>query len=243
MSDQIETQTKDEIILRIDKEIEQLYDEVAAELSGHKEDAAFALQTLAEAHAIIVEEPGQYDEAIYRKSVVKTMLTRKRNLSRWSYTWGIFAFVYALVWLIGIIAALGFDDRFNAILGGSGEGVDAVGVAWFTALAGGLGGVTSLLYVLSWRIAYKHEFDRQYLMAYLVRPAMGLILGGVIFLIMQAGLLLFSYVSNQDGLFPPSAVALQMLFGWIVGFRQRVIYKMIDKILPFLSSEKVDEGE
>lgn len=230
--------SRDEPNSDIEREIEQLYDMVADELSAHKEDAAFALKTLSEAHDIIIEDPRQYDKALYRVAVVKTMLVRKRNLRRWSYTWGCFAFLYAVAWLIAIIAALGFDDRFNAMLGGSSAGVDTVGVAWFTALAGGLGGIAALLYSLSWRVAIKHELDRQYVMAYLARPVIGFILGGVIFLIVMAGLLLFNYAPNRQGLFPPSIVALQMLFGFIVGFRQRIIYDMIDKLVPFLSPKE-----
>ena len=73
---------------KLDREIEDLYGEVATELSANKEDSEFALRVLSQAQDIIFEDARQYDEALYRVAVVRTMIARKRNLRRWSYTWG-----------------------------------------------------------------------------------------------------------------------------------------------------------
>jgi len=212
---------------RLRDEIQQLYEVVATELNDARNDARFAAEVLTEADHLLIETPDQYAEARYRVALVKTMLARRKNLSLQTRTSRSFIIVYTLVWLIAIIAAFGFDSRFSAILWGSSEGVDAIGIAWFTALAGGLGGVVSVLYTLSWRRVIEREFD---LRVYLGRPVIGFVIGGVIFLFAQIGLPLFSYISNQDALHLPSSVVMpQMLIALIVGFRQSLIINVFGK--------------
>jgi hypothetical protein len=225
---------------KLDQEIMSLYERVADELSDSKDDAAFALKTLREAQDIVIEDISQYDEALYRVAVVKTMLVRKHNLRRWSYTWGMFVFFYAVVWLLLFIAGIEFVDLSDVT--DVGQGAAALRSAWISALAGGIGGVMAILYSLSWRVAIKHEFDRQYVMKYLVQPVMGFVLGAVIFFITSAGFLLFSSSpvgstgSDAEAFIGgPQLVAFQILLGFIAGFRQRVVYFMLDRIVQRLS--------
>src|SRR6185503_18783338 len=151
----------------LDKEIERLYEVVSNELSDNNEDVSFALKTLNEAQDIVLEDIRQYDEALYRVAMVKTMLVRRRNLKRWSYTWGSFVFFYALAWLVFFISAIVFTANINSTVqtfAGQSGGLAAASTAWYSALAGGIGGVIGILYSLYWRVAVKQNFDRQYLM-------------------------------------------------------------------------------
>ncbi len=225
---------------QLDEEIMDMYNVVADELSDNKEDVGFALKTLREAQDIIIEDPSQYDEALYRVSVVRTMLVRKQNLRRWSYTWGMFVFFYALVWLVVFVAGIYYVDPAPDSEGLS-AGAAAIRSAWLSCLAGGIGGVIAILYSLSWRVAIKHEFDRQYIMKYLVQPVMGFVLGAVIFFITSAGFLAFNTADISTGesafLGGPTLVALTLLLGFIAGFRQRVVYYLIDRIVQKISPE------
>jgi hypothetical protein len=236
---------------KLDQEIEELYSQVAEEMSDSKEDSAFALRTLSEAQDIVLEDPRQYDEALYRVAVVKTMLVRKRNLRRWSYSWGMFVFLYAVIWLAAFIAGffLPIGDS-SAVTGDLSAGVIALRAAWLSSLAGGIGGTIAILYSLSWRVAIKHEFDRQYIMKYLVQPIMGFILGAMIFFVTTAGFLFFGggdrlLVSSTEGAFlgVSQLVALQILLGFIAGFRQRVVYYIIDRIVKRLSPTPTESKE
>ena len=234
---------------RLDQQIESLYERVAEELSSHKEDAAFALKTLSEAQDIVIEDPRHYNEALYRVAVVKTMLVRKKNLRRWSYSWGMFVFFYALLWLAAFIAGYflpiaNISDLAQGNANNATLGIIAIRAAWLSSLAGGIGGVVAILYSLSWRVAIKQEFDRQYIMKYLVQPVMGLLLGAVIFFITSAGFLFFGgsveNILNDNStsfLGVNQIIAIQMVLGFIAGFRQRVVYYMIDKIIERLSPE------
>ncbi len=224
----------------LDREIERLYEVVATELSDNSDDVSFALKVLNEAQDIVLEDIRQYDEALYRVAMVKTMLARRRNLKRWSYTWGTFVFFYAVFWLILFITGIvltGNIDAFIRSFAGESEGLAAVSTAWYSALAGGIGGVMGILYSLYWRVAIKQNFDRQYMMYYLVQPIMGFILGAVTHLIIAAG---FLFANNTDGATSTITTVVQMVIGFIAGFRQRLVYLMIDKLVQKIAPEESD---
>jgi len=223
----------------LDMEIERLYNEVAKDLSVNRDDAEYALRTLSEAQDIVLEDTRQYDEALYRVAVVKTMLARKRNLRRWSYTWGVAVFFYAVVWLAAFIAGFVATDMLRATLGDSSEGLMAIRSAWFSALAGGIGGVIGIFYSLYWHVAMKQDFDRQYVMYYLVQPIMGFILGALIHFILVAGFLVFR-INDQA---VDTLTALGVVIGFTAGFRQRVVFEMIDRIVKRLLPRSEDEPD
>lgn len=52
------------------EEIQALHEEVPDVLHSNRDDVSFALRTLAEANDIIIEDPRQYDEALYRVAIV-----------------------------------------------------------------------------------------------------------------------------------------------------------------------------
>jgi hypothetical protein len=225
----------------LDQEIERLYGEVAQILSDNKEDSAYALKVLSEAQNYVLEDIRQYDEALYRVAIVKTMLIRKQNLRRWSYTWGMFVFFYAVIWLVIFIAGYMVtgslrESMQQAVIGN--EGFEAVRAAWYSALAGGVGGVIGILYSLYWHVSMKQDFDRQYVMYYLVQPVMGFVLGAVIYFIIAAGFLI---VNTENILADSTVITLQILLGWIAGFRQRLVFEMIDRIVQKISPQDSDK--
>jgi hypothetical protein len=225
----------------LDMEIERLYDEVAKELSVHKTDAEYALRTLNEAQDIILEDTRQYDEALYRVAVVKTMLARKKNLQRWSYTWGLAVFFYALVWFAAFITGFIAMDFLRTALGEASQSLMAIRGAWVSALSGGIGGIIGIFYSLYWHVAMKQDFDRQYVMYYLVQPIMGFVLGALIYFIVVAGFLIFRF----DEQAVDTVTALGVVLGFVAGFRQRVVFEMIDRIVKKLlprSKDEPDEG-
>jgi hypothetical protein len=210
---------------KLDRQIEVLYNRVAAELSNNPKDIAFALEKLKKAQNIVIEDAKQYDEALYWVAQVKKMLATKHTLRRWAYTWGLFIFFYGLAWLILFIA--GFFINLSELFFGGLAG-------WFSALAGGIGSVVALLYNVSWQISVKQAFDRQDLMKYLIQPIMGFILGTVIFFMFNAGAL----ATDRGDIAEPRLLAAQMLLGFVVGFHQQLFYQIIDHLLKKLSAKK-----
>jgi hypothetical protein len=242
LSEKVERYLGKERRQALDQEIERLYEVVSNELSDNNEDVSFALKTLSEAQDIVLEDIRQYDEALYRVALVKTMLVRRRNLKRWSYTWGTFVLFYALTWLVVFITGIVLTGNINAFVNsfaGQSEGLIAASTAWYSALAGGIGGVMGILYSLYWRVAFKQNFDRQYMMYYLVQPVMGFVLGAVTHLIITAGFLTFN---NTAGALSPITTLVQLVIGFIAGFRQRVVYLMIDKLVQKVAPEESDKA-
>jgi hypothetical protein len=213
---------------KLDRQIETLYSRVAHELHDNPKDVTFALKRLQQAQDIVLEDMWRYEEALYSITEIKTMLLIKQTWRRWSNTWGPFVFFYALIWLALFIAAF-FIDMTAWI-----AGVNIMGI-WFAALAGGIGGVVGILYHLYWHVSIRVDFDRQYLMNYLIQPIFGFILGGVIFLISSAGFILADAKSLDDSAPLIDGVQrFQMLLGFLAGFNQQVVYSAIDRIIKRL---------
>lgn len=213
---------------KLDFQIEKLYDRVSKELIDNPKDVIFALEKLKKAQGIVMEDMREYEEALYWVAQVKKMLVTRHNMKRWSYTWGMFALFYALIWFVVFI--VGFFVDINNL------GIDNLG-GWYAALAGGIGGVAAILTNLSFQVSVRQEFNRQLLMKYLVQPIMGFILGAVIFFIVSTG---FLVVSSSDT--PGTTILIiQMLLGFIAGLSQDVVYKLIDSIVQRLSPRTEQE--
>jgi hypothetical protein len=134
---------------QLDQEIERLYRQVEATLSDNQEAVAFALKTLREAQDLVFEKPYEYDQALYLVAHVRSMLIRRQNLGRWSYSWGIFVLCYAVIWLIALISGVGYLI-WLALAGTTPQSAVVLPVL-FSGLAGGIGGVVDVLWVLYFR--------------------------------------------------------------------------------------------
>jgi hypothetical protein len=225
------------------EEIQALHDRVANELSGNKADVSFALNALREANNYIVEDPRQYDEALYLVALVKTMLTRKHNLSYWSYRLGILILIYGIICTVAFITGFLLPINFTSLFRGDqlGSIFEAV---FFSGLAGGLGGSVEIFWRLYYRVSIKQDFDPQYLMYYLVKPILGFVLGLVMYFIVAVS----SVVTGGPGLDLPEAGAtstgfvLTILLGFIAGYRQESVFDMIYVLMKKISPEAVGGG-
>jgi hypothetical protein len=242
---------------RLFEEIHQLHDRVALELSNNKEDVSFALKTLLAANDIVIEDPRQYDEALYRVALVKTMLARKAKLNYWSYRLGIFVFLYGIIWtvacVLGYFAPIDFVNLLN-----NNEDLGAIFRAvWFSGLTGGVGGSVDILWVLYYRVSIKQDFDPQYLMYYLVKPFLGFVLGLVMYFLVAVGASITGAGAGTTATMPrveaSTGFALAVLLGFFAGYRQEsvfdMIYALIKKISPAATGGgtksviPVEEGE
>jgi hypothetical protein len=213
----------------LDQQIEALYRQVSQELSDNPEDASFALDKLRYAQEIVLGDKEQYEEALYWVFIVNQMLVKQRTLRQSSYSWGMFVFFYALIWLVVFCAGFTFHLQ-NLVTGDN--------IIWYAALAGGIGGVVTIFWDLSWHISVRNDFDRQYVMKYLVYPLMGLVLGGVVYLLTSAGFFVLNTAAASGSGTPAlssSVLAVQVLLGFVVGFRQQVVYDMVDILVQRFS--------
>ncbi len=172
-------------------------------------------------------------------SYYKDSFFYRQTMFRWSYTWGLFIFFYGILWLVGLaIAYLATTGLVSGLEGSSHTKVTAlVLAAWPVAAAGGIGGVFSLLKDLHEHVSIKQDFHRRHLMAYLVKPITGFALGFAMFFLLASGYLA---IRNEDGnqiaIDSGSVVMLQLLLGWIAGFRQQTVTDFIHQLIQSIVS-------
>jgi hypothetical protein len=222
-------------------EIETLYGLVSAKLNGNKKDVNFALDTLRQAHNLILESPREYDEAFYRVAVVKTILNRKTDLSSWSYSWGLFVLLYGILWLAACLSGSYY------IIVNAAQLLDPIMSlpfqSLFCAFAGGIGGCVAVLWTLYYRVSVKQDFDRQYLMFYLVKPILGFVLGLVMFFLLISASSIGASGDLQLGFDTATGVALAAFVGFIAGFRQDNVYDWIYVIIKTISPKANEEAQ
>jgi hypothetical protein len=220
---------------RLWKHIVTLYDEVPKVLVNDElQDEA--LQLLQEAQDILMEKPRQFDVAQYKVGQVQSILTRRRQTVRWTNTYGWLTFFYEGIWVwvlaVGIFYAPRLVSSITATFGAA-ESLVSVEQLWNTAAWGGVGGVLGALYSLYWHAAKVKDFDKQYLMWYVVQPVIGLIIGAALHVIIGAGFLtLIGEAAVTQGtplrLFP-YALAV------IAAFRQRFILELVDRVIQLVT--------
>lgn len=165
----------------------------------------------------------------------KLWVQHRRQMFRWSYTWGLFILLYGLAWLVGLLIGYLLTGAWLAGLAESGHAaLQLILAAGPAAVAGCCGGVFSLLNDLHQHVSIKQDFHRQHLMSYLVQPVTGFIFGLVMYLFIASGYLSLSAIANQEvslGVAAPPVIMIQLVLGWIAGFRQQAIIDIIQRIV------------
>ncbi|MER3467177.1 MAG: hypothetical protein C4312_00805, partial [Thermoflexus sp.] len=178
-----------------------------------------ALAWLKQAREALLTPEG-YDEAEYYYSLAYTRYAIARRLWRWSYTYGLFVFLWGLAWLGAYLWALTAGRGYSAQVVPPGyEGI------WEPIMWGGLGGVCGIFYSLYWHVAIKRDFDRQYVMWYLVQPLLGSMIGMIIYMVITVGFLTVQGTPN------PANPLFMYLIAFVAGFRQRFFLELIDRIV------------
>jgi len=141
-------------------------------------------------------------------------------------------FVYEVVWLalllLGLVFAASLAEIFTRAGNIAGATASDVFPFWNTLMWGGIGGIIGALYALWWHVSDQQDFDRQYMMWYLVQPIMGVVLGGIVFLLLTGGFLLLQIKPSDPN---AGARLLPYLVAVLAGFRQNFIYNQLDRLI------------
>ncbi|HID62106.1 MAG TPA: hypothetical protein EYP49_05120 [Anaerolineae bacterium] len=240
-------------------EIDSLVVEAARILSVDK-GLDEALTLLREARDISIERPRQFDQAEYRVAKVRAMLERKQNISRWSLIYGYPVLIYEVVWFLLLLASFLFDHSLAVSIANvtgttfsdmASLSMEHIFPLWNTMAWGGIGGVVGSLYSLYWHAAVEQDFDRQYLMWYIVQPIMGVILGGIVYLIIASGFISIQVLAAQatdvsqaaQAMANPAIKAFHSVVAIVAGFRQRFVYEMLDRLVQALTPKPKTKAE
>jgi hypothetical protein len=177
--------------------------------------------------------------AIIRKfDLVKQRLIRAYD-SRESLPWWFpFVIVYNSAILASMVAMI---VAFGLVPGQ--KNLESTGfVLLACAIWGGLGGAVDVLFALITPFA-NQDFDKQNIPWYMFHPALGMSMGAVIFLILQAGLLAITGTTLQEGVGTNTtaisagtsttgraeSVALPIVLAFLVGFRQNAAVSFLTR--------------
>jgi hypothetical protein len=223
------------------QQIDDLYKQVATEFSSPPEKAERALSLLREARQVLLETPEEYVAAEYRTMQVRAMLDRVRESRKQSGYYGPRILAYETGWLVVLLAGLifaapfaGWVTRIAQIGVVNEQAMLSIYPIFNTMIWGGIGGVVGALYSLWWHISEQQDFDRHYLTWYLVQPLLGLVLGGIVYLLMAGGFLLLQ-VNLQDPNASTAARLLPYLTAVLAGFRQNFVYEQFNRLIALFA--------
>ncbi|MCS6843755.1 MAG: hypothetical protein NZ528_05430 [Caldilineales bacterium] len=238
---------------KLDREIDRLYERAVEVLSG-EDEASIAFEALRKARHMLLLEPEQVAEIEYLVNQIRAMLTRVEHAQTWGAHYGPRLMGYFLGWLavlsifalITIVPNTGFAGWMAYLLRAE-PAAAALGVILISTLAwGGIGGATSGLWSLHYHVSVRRDFDKNELLWYLEQPVLGMVLGGIVYLIMAAGFL----VVQVDLGSPEATLGAKLLpatLAVVAGFRQNLVLELIDRVVNLLvprpeSPRPRDEG-
>ncbi len=225
--------------------IDELYKQPPTQFSSPPANADRMLTLLQEARQILIESPENYVAVEARLMQVQTTITRTTESRIQAAHYGPRILGYELVWLtlflLGLVFAAPLTAFFKTTASLTGTASGDLFTLWNTLMWGGIGGIIGALYALWWHVSDRQDFERQYLMWYLVQPIMGLVLGGIVFLLLSGGFLLLQVQPSDSNV---GARLVPYLVAVLAGFRQNFIYGQFDRLIAlFTPGASQGEGE
>ena len=217
----------------LSKRIDDLYAQVASGAIANSERAGEALSNLRIARDKELEDPRQFDEAEYLVYLVQYQVNHNTSIQQFrhwsSYFWEMLILVYGVFWLIVFgagmaVSVLGLAGQWLTSFNLDPEAVATASSLFLNVMAGGLGGVLGLLYSLYSHVAIDRDFDRQFLLWYLVQPFLGMLMGVIVSLFLLAGV----FLVDATG---PAVQALGALLSIATAFRQNFVYAWLESLL------------
>lgn len=204
--------------------IERLYGEVKMDLHDSKTISEECFDLLRQARQAV--EARDYARAEYCVQAVDAKIKRSQRSMKSARGLGvIILWVWELLALIAGGALIALTYVINLTLFGLPVAAEllvllrALGWAW-------LGGVLGALYNLP-RAVQRREYDSAYAMSYFARPFIGALLGALLFLLSQAGILAGSLVIGDVNIGP----IFLYIFAILAGYKQEYVGEFFDGIL------------
>lgn len=228
-----------ERIAQLSRRIDELYTRVTSGTIADVKQASEALMYLRRARDKELEDQRQYDEAEYLVNIAQYMVSRAANVRQWSYTYGVVLLIYGLIWLAAFAAALVLDpllvNVFRTFTAVPDTVTEMAGIfpPYNTIMWGGIGGVLGLLYSLFKHVAVEQDFDRQFVLWYIVQPFMGVLMGAIVHLLIVGGFAALMNAQQSD-----AVEALAALLAIAAAFRQNYVYAWLESVLKAFDPSK-----
>ena len=191
------------------------------------------LDRLAAARNLLMNDRDNFEEAERQVAEVKfrlAALKRSRLLQRSE----IILLCLLAVMVILVAGLLSVGGRLGEMI--VAKGLPIENLIW-TILLGGLGGVTGALYGLWTHVARDRDYDPQFALWYYTNPLMGLLLGGLAYILVQVGTLA---ITGGEPITPSPYTTWVLAFA--VGFQQNLAFSLLNTILKRIIPEEEKSG-
>lgn len=235
----------------LDREVDALYEKTATLLSGDRQEATVAFDILRRVRLILLKEPEQYATAEYLVNQVRARVNQIEQSLEGGRAYGPRIFGYQTVWMV-ILSVVALITTVNGASFAAwvayflGVPLDSEQLNWavlfISTLAwGGIGGVTSALWSLYHHVSVARDFNPVENLWYYSQPVLGMVLGGIVFLVMGAGFLVVQVdLAAQDvalgARLLPAAIAV------VAGFRQNMVLDLIERIISVILPSQQPES-
>jgi hypothetical protein len=231
----------------LDREVDALYQKVSVLLSGRRKEASVAFDILRRVRLILLKDPEQYADAEYMVNQVRARMNQIEQSIEGGRANAPRIFAYQTIWMV-VLALLALITTVNGTTFSAwiafllGVEVTSPQLNWavlfMSTLAwGGIGGVTSALWSLYHHISVERDYDPVENLWYYSQPVLGMVLGGIVFLVLGSGFLVVQVdLAAQDAALGarllPAAVAV------VAGFRQNMVLDLIERIISLIVPEQ-----
>lgn len=236
----------------LDKQIDNLYEDVTKLFSGKRREITVAFEILRKARVILLKDPEQFAEAEYYVRQVQARVHQVRQSDEEGSRFWPRILVYQTGWLI-VLSIFALITTVNgaafvgwlAFLLGVPPTSETLGwaVLFISTLAwGGIGGATAAMWSLYYHISVRRDYEPIENLWYYTQPLIGMVLGGIVFLIMGSGFLVVQATPTAGD----SAIGARLvpaMIAVIAGFRQAVVLDMIERIVGLITPTPTDASQ
>jgi hypothetical protein len=235
----------------LDREVDALYGKVSTLLSGRREEATIAFDILRRVRLILLKDPEQYADAEYMVNQVRARVNQIEQSLEGGRSYAPRIFAYQTIWVV-VLAILALITTVNGTTFSAwvayllGVEMNSPQLSWavlfLSTLAwGGIGGVTSALWSLHHHISVARDYDPVENLWYYSQPVLGMVLGGIVFLVLGAGFLVVQVdLASQDAALGarllPAAIAV------VAGFRQSMVLELIERVVSLIIPSQAKES-
>jgi hypothetical protein len=244
----------DEWIRELNQQIDDAYDEVRRKVGENKAVATEAYNMLLKARDILARRDQEADklaQAEYYVELVRGQMKRvdESESSAKQYQWRILGWGFAWGAVFLVVLILMGQQWFQDLIASGGDSAALLEMDVFlpSMLWGGIGGSVAVLYSLFKHVGQR-DFDGQYLVSYVGKPFLGLILGAVVYMVFNLviralGIFPAGVADTEGNITPTIAPGVVYLVAWASGFKEQRILDLIDQVMKQLFPGSQDEEE
>ncbi len=192
-------------------------------------------QDLLCASALLMQSPGNYDEAreiVYR---IRGDLLREKRVADNVRRYVPLLLAYYAIWLVVLAVATRLDPQFRQMIP---DNLPIIKLAFPPILFGGLGALFNGVMAIIDHTTRRRDFDPMYISWYLINPLSGALLGLVTFVLFVVTGTSFTpnLISDQSLANAQTPLAIWLL-AFIVGWQQNTAVRLLNSFLKTVSPE------